>query len=311
MNLSGTQGRADARQYEAFERKESMAKIEINGAELNYIEKGSGPPLIFVHGSASDLRTWQYQQDEFAKQFRTIAYSRRYHWPNEEIGDGIDYAMPQHVEDLGALIRSLDAGPATLVGNSLGAFLCLLLAIKEPGLVRNLVLAEPPVITLFVSSAPKPQELLPLLFTRPRTAAAIIKFGAAGVVPATRALKRGDIESGVHAFAGAVFGRGGYDRFTQMRKQQVNANLSNIRAEILGPGFASLDDRDVQRVQAPTLLLNGQRSISLFHLLTDRLEELLPDTTRVEIPEAAHCSHEDNPADYNRAVLEFLDNCGH
>jgi len=308
MNISGTQSRADARQHEAFERQAPMAKIEINGAELDYVEKGSGPPLVFVHGSASDRRSWQYQQDEFAKQFRTIAYSRRYHWPNAEISDGIDYSMAQHVEDLKALVKALDAAPATLVGNSYGAFLCLLLAIKEPGLVRNLVLAEPPVITLFVSSTPKPQELLPLLFTRPRTAAAIIRFGAAGVVPATRALRRGDIESGLRAFGNAVFGRGGYDRFTEMRKEQVNANLSNARAEILGPGFLPLDDKDIRRIQVPTLLVSGQRSIPLFHLLTDRLEELLPDTTRVEIPGATHSSHEDNPAEYNRAVLEFLRN---
>jgi hypothetical protein len=49
----------------------------------------------------------------------------------------------------------------------------LLLAMREPRLVRTLVLEEPPAITLFVSSTPKPWELLRLLVSRPRTAAAI------------------------------------------------------------------------------------------------------------------------------------------
>ncbi|NIT60692.1 MAG: alpha/beta fold hydrolase, partial [Aliifodinibius sp.] len=75
---------------------------------------------------------------------------------------------------------------AHLVGHSYGAFLSLLLAMRQPDYVRTLVLAEPPAITLFVSNNPKPLEILKLLVSRPRTAAAIIKFGAKGVTPAIK-----------------------------------------------------------------------------------------------------------------------------
>ena len=88
--------------------------------------------------------------------------------------------MIKQVDDLQALIRSLDAAPAHLVGHSYGAFLCLLLAIREPHLVRTLTLAEPPVTTLLVSNKPGPLEIMKLLVTRPRTAAAIITFGTSG-----------------------------------------------------------------------------------------------------------------------------------
>jgi len=90
-----------------------------------------------------------------------------------------------------------------------------MLAIKEPSLVRSLVLAEPPVITLFVSTPPKPLELLKLLVSKPRTAAAIINFGAKGIVPATKAFRLGDIEAGVQIFGDAVFGHGGYNRLSK------------------------------------------------------------------------------------------------
>jgi hypothetical protein len=76
-----------------------------------------------------------------------------------------------------------------------GAFVRLLLAIREPGLARTLVLAEPPVITLFVSNSPKPSEILRLMLSRPRTAVSIVRFGATGVGPATAAAKRGDTEA--------------------------------------------------------------------------------------------------------------------
>jgi pimeloyl-ACP methyl ester carboxylesterase len=284
-----------------------MAKIDVNGCALEYSETGSGQAVVLVHGSASDYRTWHSQATAFAERFRVICFSRRYHWPNGQIPSGADYSMDEHVADLRAFMRSLDAAPAHLVGHSYGAFLCLLLAIREPSLVRTLVLAEPPVITLFVGNTPKPLELLKLLATRPRTAAAIISFGAKGAAPASKAFRRGDMEAGIRLFGDAVFGAGGYERLAAPRKAQVRDNLSNVKAELLGSGFVPLDARKLQDVSVPALLLTGEKSIPLFHRLTDRLQELLPRAERFEIPGASHMMHEDNARAYNRAVLSFLE----
>jgi pimeloyl-ACP methyl ester carboxylesterase len=54
------------------------------------------------------------------------------------------------------------------------------------------------------------------------------------------------------------------------------------------------------------LLVSGQRSPRLFHRLLDRLEELLPNTKRVDIGGASHIMHEDNAAAYNAALRSFL-----
>lgn len=98
-----------------------MASIDIKGTRLECLEDGSGDPLVLVHGSASDYRTWDCQRRAFSERFRTLAYSRRYHWPNEPICDGADYSMVEHVDDLQALLGALDAAPAHLVGHSYGA----------------------------------------------------------------------------------------------------------------------------------------------------------------------------------------------
>jgi pimeloyl-ACP methyl ester carboxylesterase len=283
-----------------------MKRVAIEGASIDYSETGMGQPLVLVHGSASDQRTWQHQRNEFAKNYRVISYSRRYHWPNAPIADGTDYAMQQQVEDLGAILRSLDAAPAHLVGHSYGGFLCLLLALRNPALVRTLVLAEPPVITLFVSNVPTPAQILKLLVTRPRTAAAIIKLGATGIGPATKAFQRGEVEAGARAFGDAIFGKGAYDHFPPLRKEQVRDNLLNMKAEFLGSGFVPLRDEDVRSLKIPTLLLTGERSLAVFHRLTDRLAELLPQATRLEIPGASHAVHEDNAVAFNSAVSAFL-----
>lgn len=281
-----------------------MAKLEVNHTQLEYSQEGSGEPIVFVHGSASDYRTWQQQQIEFAQGYRVITYSRRFHWPNEAIREGVDYSMSEQVDDLRAVLRTLKATPAHLVGHSYGAFLALLLAIREPDLVNSLVLAEPPVITLFVSSTPKPSELLRLLATRPRIAAAIVKFGATGVAPATAAAKRGDMKTAMRSSGKAILGREAFHQLSQSRLEQVDANA--IRAEFLGSGFLPLDADQIRRVRTPTLLITGQRSPRLFHLLSDALDELLSHVQRINIRGASHIMHEDNPSAYNDAVRSFL-----
>jgi pimeloyl-ACP methyl ester carboxylesterase len=171
-----------------------MKQLELNKYKFNYIESGKGDFLVFVHGSASDYRTWGKQLEEFGKYYHAIAYSRRFHFPNEQISDKDDYSMTQHVEDLEVFLKFLSDKPVHLVGHSYGAFVCLLLAIKNPQLVRTLVLAEPPVVTLYVSNTPKPGEIIKLLLSKPKTAWAIIKFGAKGIAPATAALKQNNME---------------------------------------------------------------------------------------------------------------------
>ena len=79
-----------------------MACVNVNGSALEYAEAGSGTPIVLVHGSASDQRTWHLQQEAFAEHFRVISFSRRYHWPNESIPDGTDYSMDEQVRQVQA-----------------------------------------------------------------------------------------------------------------------------------------------------------------------------------------------------------------
>lgn len=281
-----------------------MASVEINGTSLECVENGSGEPVVFVHGSASDYRTWGAQLKEVGSRFRAFAYSRRYHWPNAPIPDDADYSMAEHVDDLQAVLRTLGTSPVRVVGHSYGGFVSLLLTIERPDLIRSLVLAEPPVITLFVGSPPRPPDLLRLLMREPRTALSIMKFGITGMGPATAAAKRGDAEGATRLSGRAILGPEFYDRMSESRRQQTLDNF--IQAEFLGSGFPPLDPERVRQARTPTLLLSGERSPTVFHRLADGLQRLLPRVERNEIPGASHIMHEDNPSAFNEAVLSFL-----
>jgi pimeloyl-ACP methyl ester carboxylesterase len=280
--------------------------VTVNGCQLAYIERGSGDPVIFVHGGISDLRIWEKQMDAFSENHRAIAYSRRYAWPNTDIPDGVDDQMVPHVADLAELIRKLDAAPAHLVGNSWGGFICLLTALAYPELVRTIAVEEPPVLPLFVSNQPKPYQIMKLLVTRPRSGTALVKFFGTGMGPAIGAFKKGDLDAGVRIFARGVLGADVFEALPAEVKEAMHANGKALSAELLGAGFPAFTGADARRIKTPTLLVTGEKSPALLRRLTDRLEELLPNTQRVDIRGASHVMHYEQPAAVNRAVLDFI-----
>ena len=216
--------------------------------------------------------------------------------------------MCEQVRDLENLVQMRGISPVRLVGHSYGAYLCLMLAINRPELVHSMVLAEPPVVPLLATLPPRPADMLRLLISRPKAAMSLIAFGARGMEPATEAFRSSRHDEGLQTFGRAVLGKKAFNALSEERMEQIKANL--ITAEFLGSGFAPLAPTCIQNVKLPILLLKGENSPRLFHHLTKRLEELLPDAAGIEIPAASHILHEDNAGDFNAVVAEFLKRTG-
>jgi pimeloyl-ACP methyl ester carboxylesterase len=286
---------------------EDTKTATVNGATLAYREVGRGEPVVFVHGTASDLRTWEQQWPVLGRSHRAIAYSRRFARPNADISRDDDDPMLTHVEDLAQFLRAVDAAPAHVVGHSWGAFVSLLAAARHPELIRSLVLAEPPALTLFVSTPPRPSELLRLFMTRPRTAMAILKFGAGTIARAESAFRAGRDDDAMQIFARGVLGKEAFEATSTARKEQMRENLGAARAQLLGAGFPPLADDEVRSIGMPVLLMTGEDSPAVFLRVCDRLEELLPHAKRIEIPGGTHSMHEQNPTAVNAAIAAFIE----
>ena len=283
-----------------------METVSINNSNLTYVEKGKGTTVIFVHGSINDFRIWNDQMEIFSKQYRAIAYSRRYHYPNEWNGDGSDYSLDLHVNDLVAFIRALNSDRVHLVGSSYGAYVSLITAIGNPELVKTLVLGEPPVLPLLVSDPDNPIQLLSLLLRDFSRAKLFLKFGLKYMKPAQNALKKDKLEEGVRIFANGALGEGGYDNLSSELKETVMENSQSLKVELLGAGFPAFPIKKAREMTIPTLLVYGENSPALFHAISDLLFELLPNCEKVVIPGASHLIHCQNPAVYNSKVQEFL-----
>lgn len=274
----------------------STKRVAVNGAELAYVEQGEGEPVVLVHGSVNDLRSWGAQQAALGERYRVIAVSRRYHWPNPQPGDDDRYAISEHVADLAALIDALGLAPAHLVGSSFGAMTVLALAAGRPDLARSLVLGEPP--------------LLPWLRETQAGSALFDAFLSEAWEPAGEARERGDGEAMVRIFIDGVIGPGTFERLPPPVRASMLDNAAEMAAELQTPleaYFPPLTCQDLRRVHVPVLLLDGEKSPRMFHAIQDAVAACLPDVGRATIPNASHGMHLANPDAYNATVRDFLD----
>ena len=124
-----------------------MQTLNVNGYDMAYLDVGRGaansPPLVLVHGTLGDFRTWNAVLGPLAKKHRVVALSLRRFFPEPWDGVGNDYLMSQHVDDVIGFIESLNVGPVDLMGHSRGGHIGFRVAQARPGLLRKAILAEP------------------------------------------------------------------------------------------------------------------------------------------------------------------------
>jgi non-heme chloroperoxidase len=266
-------------------------RILVNGIDLAYVEEGRGEPVVLIHGFLFDYRVWCAQVPDLSKHYRVIAYSKRYRWPNTLTGDGSDVSKSVDEADLVALIRRLKLGRVHLVGHSAGAGVALQFAYDHPELVRTLVLGEPGPQAVAVNTAEAKLPFTPELIGEIR-----------------RSYERGDNEGALRLVAEAVTGeKGARERITPCAWSIALDNIWELK-DLWTPRLQEtpLTCAQARRIKLPILLLGGDRSPRILQLVLDGLEKCLPTSERAVLPESSHGLEVENPAGFNKIVLEFL-----
>jgi esterase len=130
-----------------------VPEAHVNGIRLRYKERGSGPPILCIHGAGTSAQLWLDAVEKLARLGRAIAYDRRGYGRSErpEPGDRVNVA--EHADDAVALLDALDASPAVVVARSYGGEVATDLALRYPDRVRALVLLEAAPVELLPLSA--------------------------------------------------------------------------------------------------------------------------------------------------------------
>lgn len=239
--------------------------------DLHVVSRGTGRPVLLIHGSAVDHMAWSVQLGGvggLTRELALIAYDRRGTGLSPELAAG-DEQVGVHARDAAAVIRACFGEAALVVGSSFGAVVALELARREPALVRGLVLCEPPL--------PPADDVPP----------APDGMGC----EMDRLIAQGGGEAAGAFFLQAVLG----DDFARMKesfRRRSAARWRAIRADCLALaryriGYADLADE----VAAPVQLVGGGRSGAFYADALDALQLAIPGAARHVFPSAGHMLH--------------------
>jgi pimeloyl-ACP methyl ester carboxylesterase len=136
-------------------------QVEIFGQKIHYLEMGSGPTVILLHGLGGDMSNWIFTLPALAKSYHVFV--------PDQIGFGqsdkplIDYRVGTLVDFLDGFYKKLGITKATVVGNSLGGWTAAAFTLSHPDKVERLVLVDSAGYSLAKTGVQAPRDLLKLL----------------------------------------------------------------------------------------------------------------------------------------------------
>ena len=278
-------------------REISPLRMTLHGQDLSYVDSGSGPAVLFVHGLLGSHRNWRHLVDRLDDAHRVVVPDLFGHGASAmPVGD---YSLGAHAATLRDLLDRLDIERVTLVGHSLGGGISLEFCYLFPERVERLVL---------VGTGGLGREVSPLLRSATLPGAELVLQVAAsgwllgGVEMVGRALGKVGWRPGADLTAV-------WHGFTSLcDADSRRAFLATTRA-VIDPGGQSVSARDFlpEIAGMPALVVWGTRDrmIPAWHAVL--AHRSIPGC-RVELFEGAgHFPHLDEPERFAEVVREFID----
>jgi pimeloyl-ACP methyl ester carboxylesterase len=268
--------------------------VTIDGRRVNVIELGSGPPVVFIHGLSGSWQNWLEQLPVFARDHRVITFDLPGFGASEMPREKI--TISGYGRFVAALLDELGVGSAAVVGNSMGGFIGIELAIRFPERVERLVL---------VSAAGLSIEYL-------RNERALAVLGALGN---RLAAYSGWVASRSDALARRPVARRAIFGIVAHRPDRLPGPL--VAEQVRGsgkPGFIpaldALTDYPIRdrlaEIACPTLIVWGAEDKLVPARDADEFARLIPNSRKVVWPETGHVAMLERPQAFNALVQAFL-----
>jgi len=263
-----------------------MPRIAVRGAGLHYEEHGAGPEtIVFAHGLLWSGRLFDRQVEALAPRYRCVSFDFRGHGRSEVTADGYD--MDSLAADAAGLIEALGCTPCHFAGLSMGGFVGMRLAIRQPSLLRSLILLE-------TSADPEPEAS----HRRYRRLTVAARWVGLGVL--ARPVMR------------IIFGRKflGDPARAALREQCRRELASNDRMGIIRAATGVIDREGIyeqlDRIATPTLILVGDQDLATPPARSERIHDRIAGSRLQVLPGAGHTSTIEEPAAVNAAIADFL-----
>lgn len=270
----------------------SMPFFTSNDVDINYIDVGSGEPLIFVCGTFTKFQSWNYHINYFKEKMRVITFDNR--GTGRSFRPDYPYSMEMLVEDLKNLLGYLDINEGVhLCGSSMGAMISQTFALKYPHIVKTLILCGS---TAYYSSKTCDQNVLVL-----------------------DSLKELELNERVEYFFPLMYSRAFKKRLGEDKDLYNKISMDmNFCAQIIDPPeykdyinqnevLRDFDMRDsIKDITQPTLILSGAKDRMAIPGELDTMHEQIPNSILETIPGMGHAFNIEAPEETNNTIWNFL-----
>jgi 3-oxoadipate enol-lactonase len=264
-------------------------KAKTNGIELHYTIEGpvgaQGPWLVMSHSLACNSHMWDPQMPALTKRFNVLRFDTRGHGQSDAPAGA--YTLEQMADDVKGLLDGLGIASAHWAGLSMGGMIGQTFALKYPGVLKSLVLAD--------TTSRYPAEAAPMWADRIKIAE------SKGMEPLVQpTLERW---------------------FTAAYRESQPANVRRIADMIRAtpvPGYVgccnaipkiNLTAR-LKDIKVPALVIVGADDAGTPPAMAREIQENLPGSELLVIPSAAHISNIEQAAAFDAALIRFYDRIG-
>ncbi len=273
-----------------------LKTIQVDNDVVTYVETGSGPPLILIHGFGGAIWNWEHQQTILASNYRVITL--------DLLGSGssdkpdIAYTPERLITFFLHFMDALNIPEAILVGNSMGAGLAMATAITTPERVQALVLISGFPETLHGSI----HSTLYNRFLEHRPPLWLAKLGS---MFAGRGSTQRVLEEILHDHS-------------LLTPIVIERSFQNRSSHDILPTLYSLMEhmelwdeqygKRINEIGQPTLILWGKEDRVFAPGIGEHLRTLLPQARWHLIPQGGHFLQWESPQQVNALILDFLAN---
>src|SRR5919202_3119840 len=260
-----------------------LERARLNGVELEYELKGSGPPVLLIHGSHI-CRSFLVllAQPTLTQGYTLIRYHRRGFLGSSPATATV--SVKDQAADALALLDHLQVGKAHVVGHSYGGSIALQFAVDAPTHVHSLVLLEAALTCVPHWAAVRELNTL-----------------------TTERYRRGEWEAAVDPFLPSPGDRALVARNVPGALEQAIRDLDTyFRVEVPAHEAWNFTSAEGEQINQPVLWVEASESRPLYQECRDRVKAWMPQTETVVLDGASHLLHIQQPARAAALLSKFF-----
>jgi pimeloyl-ACP methyl ester carboxylesterase len=267
----------------------SIANRLVSDRRVRYLDYGSGPALVLLHGMAASWHWWLENIPALAQHHRVIAVDLPGFGQSEPLPAPAE--MATHAQAVLGLLTELNIESATVSGHSMGGLVALEMSIADPRRVRGLILVD-------AGGVPMSERRLAIILVMLRICTAVLRRRIIRHALATRPWVR-------RLALRAAF-RDPRAMSPELAMQTMPLFGGPGSVEAVAAAGRAVHTTAPEAITCPVLLVWGQRDLIAPPSCARQMHSRLPDSELVVIPGAGHSPMLEFPDQFNDLALRFI-----